>query len=297
MRIALHHPQDGYYTRNVRRIGLAGDFTTVPQRAPSLGAIVARWLREESSSRNWRKYHIIECGPGSGTLAAQVMENFGWWERRRLTLHLVETSSLLKEQQQNLLRNFRVRWHDSIEAALAAAQGQALVYHNEFFDAFPCRIFQKQASRWLELHLQVQDGRLTEKWAEQPLPDSTVFSLPWPDKQRIEIFTSVKDWLRGVNETWIGGSMLAIDYGGSSDLIYRRRPGGTLRAYRQQQRLTGASIYEVPGHQDLTADVNFDDLTRWARTLSWSVSPFTPLSSFAPDLPGAEAFQVVSFSK
>lgn len=297
MRIALHHPQDGYYARNVRGIGLTGDFTTVPQRRPGLGEFIARWLREESSRRQWRKYHIIECGPGSGTLAAQVMQNFGWWERRRLTLHLVESSAPLTELQRNLLRHFRVHWHNSVEAALTASQGRALIYHNEFFDAFPCRVFQKQSGRWLELHLRVHDGRLTESWISRPLPDSTVFHQSWPEGQRVEVFASVHYWLNNLDAHWKQGAMLAIDYGGSSETIYHRRPAGTLRAYRQQQRLAGPSIYEIPGHQDLTADVNFDDLTHWARTPSWSVCPFAPLSQFAPNLPGAEAFQVVSFSK
>lgn len=281
----------------MRGIGLAGDFTTVPQKSPGLGAIVARWLREESSCRKWRNYHVIECGPGSGILAAQVMKSLGWWERRRFTLHLVESSAPLMEQQRKLLRHFRVQWHNSVEAALSASQGRALIYHNEFFDAFPCRVFQKQSESWLELHLRVGDGRLSEHWISRPLPDSSVFHKSWPIGQRVEVFASVNSWLNNVGTHWNQGAMLAIDYGGSSETIYHRRPDGTLRAYRQQQRLEGSSIYEIPGHQDLTADVNFDDLTGWGRTLSWTVSPFAPLSRLTPNLPGAEAFQVISFSK
>jgi SAM-dependent MidA family methyltransferase len=297
MQIALHHPHDGYYARNIRGIGTHGDFTTVPQKSPQLGQAIAQWLLRESAHRGWRKYHVIECGPGSGTLAAQVMKNFGWWERRRISLHLVETSTPLQEQQKKLLRRLNVTWHDSVDSALVAAQGHALIYHNEFFDALPCRVFQKQTDHWRELFLRVRDGRLIEQWSDRQLPDSKVFSRPWPDGQRLEVFDSVGHWMRDMNGAWIEGSMLAIDYGGTTDAIYHRRPAGTLRAYRQQQRFEGLAVYELPGRQDITADVNLDDLARWSQMLGWATSPCTPLSQFAPEAPGGEAFQVVCFSK
>jgi SAM-dependent MidA family methyltransferase len=297
MRLSLYHPQDGYYARNIHGIGINGDFTTVPQKSPQLGPAIAHWLRSESSRRNWKKFHVIECGPGSGMLAAQVMKNFGWWERRHITWHLVETSLPLREQQRKRLRGYGVKWHNSIAEALIAAKGCALIYHNEFFDAFPCRVFQMQTNRWRELFLRVRDGRLTEEWIDQKLPESTVFENTWPEGQRVEVFAAVHNWLQETTEHWREGAMLAIDYGGKPEAIYHRRPRGTLRAYRQQQRCEGSAVYELPGKQDITADVNFDDLTRWAREIGWLVTPFKSLSRFAPGAPVGEEFQVVCFSK
>ena len=93
------------------------------------------------------------------------------------------------------------------------------------------------------------------------------------------------------------GAMLSVDYGGTAGEIYDRRPQGTLRAYRGQQRLTGAGVYELPGRQDITADVNFDDLARWAREFGWETGELKPLEKFAPGAPGAEAFRSITFSK
>jgi SAM-dependent MidA family methyltransferase len=91
--------------------------------------------------------------------------------------------------------------------------------------------------------------------------------------------------------------MLSIDYGGISSEIYERRPQGTLRAYRGQQRLTGAEVYELPGRQDITADVNFDDLAQWARALGWEADGIKSLDAIAPNAPGAEAFHCLAVAK
>ena len=296
MGIALHHPQDGYYTRNVRTIGSRGDFTTVPQLTPALGEAIGQWLRAEANQRGWKRFNVIECGPGSGALASAVMKSFGWFGKRKVGLHLVETSEPLRAEQQ---KHVRGTWHSTIEEAIAACEGCALVYHNEFFDAFPCRVFRKEAGGWSELHLEVIEGKLQEVFLPpaRPLPASTVFAREWTAGQRVEVFESVREWLRGMAATWKSGAMLVVDYGGTTKDIYQRRPGGTLRAYRGQQRLTGDEVYEMPGRQDITADVNFDDLAMWAREFGWQADGIKSLGTIAPNAPGAEAFHYLTVAK
>jgi SAM-dependent MidA family methyltransferase len=296
MGIALHHPQDGYYTRNVRTIGSRGDFTTVPQLTPALGEAIGQWLRAEANQRGWKRFNVIECGPGSGALASAVMKSFGWFGKRKVGLHLVETSEPLRAEQQ---KHVRGTWHSTIKEAIAACEGCALVYHNEFFDAFPCRVFRKEAGGWSELHLEVIEGKLQEVFLPpaRPLPASTVFAREWTAGQRVEVFESVREWMRGMAATWKSGAMLVVDYGGTTKDIYQRRPGGTLRAYRGQQRLTGDEVYEMPGRQDITADVNFDDLAMWAREFGWEADGSKSLGTIAPHAPGAEAFHCLALAK
>ncbi len=296
MGIVLHHAGDGYYARNIRGIGTRGDFTTVPQVTPALGEAVGEWLGEEAGRRGWKRCNVIECGPGSGALASSVIKNFGWWGKRKVDLHLVEKSEPLREEQRARVRG---TWHDTIEEALAACQGKALIYHNEFLDAFPCRVLRKDADAWTELHLRVIDGKLTETFLspQRPRPDSRIFAHAWPEGQRIEVFESVRAWMKELSDVWREGAMLSIDYGGTTDEIYHRRPNGTLRAYRGQQRLTGAEVYELLGRQDITADVNFDDLTRWAREFGWEADGIKSLGAIAPNAPGAEAFHCLAVAK
>jgi len=262
----------------------------------ALGEAVGRWLLEEAGRRGWKCFNVIECGPGSGALAVSVKKSFGWLGKRKVDLHLVETSEPLRAQQQARVRG---TWHNTIEEALAACQGTALIYHNEFLDAFPCRVFRKDAGAWTELYLQVVNGKLTETFLppQRPLPDAQIFEHAWADGQRIEVFASVRDWMKELSKAWREGAMLSIDYGGLSSEIYDRRPQGTLRGYRGQQRLTGAEVYELPGRQDITADVNFEDLARWAQEFGWEADGIKSLDAIAPNAPGAEAFRTIIFRK
>jgi SAM-dependent MidA family methyltransferase len=296
MAIALHHPQGGYYTRNVRTIGSRGDFTTVPQLTPALGEAIGQWLQGEAERRGWKRFNVIECGPGSGALASAVIKSFGWLSKRKVDLHLVETSDPLRAEQRKRVHG---TWHATIQDSLAACERNALIYHNEFFDAFPCRVFRKENDEWTELHLKVADGKLQEVFLPptRPLPSSTALAREWSDGQRVEVFESVREWMRGMATSLQQGAMLVVDYGGATEKIYDRRPEGTLRAYRGQQRLTGDEVYELPGRQDITANVNFDDLTMWAREFGWKPGETNSLERFAPGAPGAEAFRTIVLSR
>jgi SAM-dependent MidA family methyltransferase len=202
---------------------------------------------------------LIELGPGEGVLAAAVMKQLPWWPRMRTRLHLVERSAPLREKQAALLGR-RAVWHDSVESALEACGGKACLYSNEFADAFPVRRFRREADGWSELFL-----RPAEDWQTcDGLPDSSLFEIPYPAGQMIEVAESYRDWLRGWLPRWKTGRMLTIDYGAEAGTLYHRRPRGSLRAYLMQQRIEGPGIYENPGRQDLTADVNFTDLERWS---------------------------------
>lgn len=256
MDLALHDPQRGYYARRIRGVGHSGDFTTTPMLTPSLGKAVAAWAAEAMKSSDCR--HLIELGPGEGKLAQAVMRNLPWWTRVRSQFHLVETSTPLRGKQRELLGS-GVRWHASVEAALEVCGGKACIYSNEFADAFAVRRFRREESGWSELHVSP-----AEQWLPcDGLPDSSVFDVPHPPGQQVEVAEAFHQWLAGMMPHWKAGRMLTIDYGSEIGALYHRRPRGSIRAYFMQQRLEGAAIYQNPGRQDLTADVNFTDLQRW----------------------------------
>jgi SAM-dependent MidA family methyltransferase len=143
MEAALYHPDLGYYTKRIRTVGARGDFTTWPGLDSSLARAVAAWLRERPLG------HVIEAGAGTGRLAAQVLHHLGWARRWRTTYHIVEISPVLREEQRKTLKGRRIVWHDSMADALRAAGGRANIFSNELPDAFPCRVFVRQAGSWL----------------------------------------------------------------------------------------------------------------------------------------------------
>lgn len=262
MRDALHHPRHGYYARRIATVGRGGDFTTTAEIAPCLARAMAGWVVDMARLSGCRD--VIELGPGSGKLAAAVMQHLPWWWRWRLRWHLVEKSQPLREKQKNLLAK-RVIWHQDVKEVLSQCRGNALLYSNEFFDAFPVRVFRRYQQSWQELYLTQESGRAEEIWRPvEELPPSSLWGREWPEGQRVEVHDSVRQWLQQFSEDWHRGAMLTIDYGSDCARLYHRQLRGSLRAYWQQHCIVGQDIYEHPGQKDLTADVNFTDLCEWS---------------------------------
>ena len=265
---ALYDPLHGYYSRNIRDIGARGDFTTAPQLSETPAKAIATWIAaalRETGTRN-----LIEIGPGLGTLTSQVIHNLPFLLRMRTRFHLVESSPALAKRQRALLGN-KVHHHTSVHSALAACSGNAVIFSNELVDAFPVRLFKRSGSQWREIALDHSAAHTAEILLPLlELPPSEIFKRDFPEGQRVEIHDSYRLWLQSWLPDWKGGKMLTIDYGNTSDKLYDRRPDGTLRAYFLHQRTEGTEIYLNPGLRDITADVNFTDLTSW--TEAWLVS-------------------------
>lgn len=275
MALALYDSEFGYYGANINDVGGGrGDFATSATLSPGLGQAIGRWIQAEVDALDWDgPVSIIEVGPGSGSLAAEVLKSFGWWQRRKLDCHLVEVSPVLRGRQKKRLRGRGVTWHDSIAEALLKTNGRALIYSNELFDAFPAKWLRAtgEANQWEEICVSynAEEG-LREFWRE--LPDSidpadfTAMQLEGMKAgRRIEIQPSVKSWIGELGAKWKAGSMLSVDYGSDPQDIYGRNLMGSVRGYFRNERITEGRVYSRFGKQDLTVDVNFVDLENWGR--------------------------------
>lgn len=261
---ALHDPQHGYYSRRISGVGRRGDFTTAPMLSEAPARAVATWAAMALKETGCRD--LIEIGPGEGTLAAGVLRNLPWKMRWKTRLHLVETSVPLAARQRELLGR-RASYHLRIQEALEACGGKAVIYSNELVDAFPVRRFQKTPEGWQELAVHFDERKQAHEslLPPAPLPDSAGFLDHHPLGQRIEVHDSYRRFLTDWLPHWKAGRLLTIDYGATAENLYHRRPHGSTRGYLHQQRLEGPAVYENPGRQDLTADVNFTDLMHWSQ--------------------------------
>jgi SAM-dependent MidA family methyltransferase len=260
MEMALYDPTHGYYRTRIDAVGSKGDFATSATLSRCLGRAIAYWVRVEAKALGLPYPTIIEVGSGSGDLARTIRKCFRPWERLRY--HFVEVA----KRPTRRLKSF-----ESVAEAVGATDGVALLFSNELVDAFPCRRLVRTESGWDEIWVEVQDGR----WRERAmpiveLPDSILLSAGFATGQAVEIHESYFSWMKQLYSLLRSGALLTIDYGGSGGEIYRGKPSGTLRAYFRHQRLEGMEIYRRPGQQDLTADVNFEDLRRWGRILGFS---------------------------
>jgi SAM-dependent MidA family methyltransferase len=290
---ALHDPERGYYARRVRAIGRQGDFATSATLSKNLARGIAEWIRRGIQSCPGVK-SVIEIGAGSGDLLAEVRRALGWWMRRRLRFHIVESSPVLRERQQRRGDLSGVTWHAQMAEALQACDGRALIFHNELLDAFPVILaeWQVKTAEWQEVWVLSRDGtvrgedlrplRLRED--QQPwfsaLREWTPKTPPAAPRQRVELAAAAREWLRAWASAWRSGWMLIVDYGDGFPALYHRRPRGTLRAYLMHQRIEGPGVYTNPGRQDITADVNFTDLRAWCEALGWREVSFETQSDF-----------------
>ena len=71
MQLALHDSAQGYYAT---RPGLGTDFITAPEVSQVFGELIGLWVVNE-----WRamgapdSFHLVEIGPGRGTLMADAL--------------------------------------------------------------------------------------------------------------------------------------------------------------------------------------------------------------------------------
>jgi SAM-dependent MidA family methyltransferase len=259
MELALYDPTYGYYSARMQTVGRAGDFSTSATLDESLGRALSSWIRSEAEALRPARPTVIELGAGTGQLARAILRHFRLWDKLRYYVVDVRTWSQLPH---------RTRHFSLVSEALRAADGLAILFSNEFVDAFPCRRFIRTESGWDEIWLELQHGRWIERGMPiDAYPESHALSSTLPIGQRIEVHESYHSWLKDLSCMLERGSLLTIDYGGSTADIYRGQRSGTLRAFFQHQRLQGMEIYLRPGQQDLTADVNFEDLRSWGEGL------------------------------
>jgi Uncharacterized conserved protein len=259
MELALYDPIHGYYSAQMETVGKSGDFSTSATLDDSLGQALTRWIRAETQTLQLTRPTIIELGAGTGQLARIILSNFRPWEKLRY--YVVDVRA--RNQPSRRIKRFTL-----VRDALNAAHGTAIVFSNEFVDAFPCRRFVRTQSGWDEIWVGLQDGRWLERTVPAPAaPESSLLSPRFEIGQTVEVHESYYSWLKELCSWLHQGALLTIDYGGSAAENYRGKLSGTLRAFFQHQRLDGIEIYRRPGRQDLTADVNFEDLRRWGHAL------------------------------
>jgi SAM-dependent MidA family methyltransferase len=255
MELALYHPIHGYYSTQMDTVGRRGDFSTSSTLDSSLGLALADWIRAEAAALQLKHPTIIELGSGTGQLARTILRRFWPWERLRYWTVDIRVRNRVPR---------RIKQSKLIREALDAANGIAILFSNEFVDAFPCRRLVRTGSGWDEIWIELYEGH----WRECTLPaqidlESASLSPTFAIGQLVEIHESYRSWLRELSSLLKKGALLTIDYGGAAAENYRGKLSGTLRAFFQQQRLEGMEIYRRPGRQDLTADVNFEDLRSW----------------------------------
>ena len=281
MDLALHAPGLGYYAAGSRKFGGEGDFVTAPEISPLFARCIALQARQVLEATGGE---ILELGPGSGALAADMVEELkshGAAPRRYL---LLEVSPELRERQrERFAERFpgdteRFVWIDKLPEKF-----RGLVVANEVLDVIPCALVHRQGGEFLERGVILTEGGFA--WDDEPLADgelkrraASVFP-PGDFDYLSEINLAAQGLVRTIAGSIEAGLALFIDYGfPEREYYHTQRAMGTLRCH-YRHRVHGDPFF-WPGLEDITAHVDFTAMARAAESAEAEVVGFTTQAYF-----------------
>lgn len=261
---ALTHPEDGYYMTG-DPFGARGDFVTAPEVSQMFGELIGLWCADTWTHMGAPDpVHLVELGPGRGTLMADALRALGVVPGCRAALRpqLVEISPALRAQQQETLSAAGVdaSWHARLDQV---PEGPMLLIANEFFDALPIRQFERHAEGWCERLVALEPGGAALAFALGPpgpqaqalIPAGLYAAAPGAVVEISAPAVAVAAEI-GRRLAAHGGAALIVDYGHGAP-----RVGATLQALRDH---AAHPVLSEPGRADLTAHVDFAALARAA---------------------------------
>lgn len=282
--IALYDPKVGFFTMGGAAGRRRGDFITSPEVGPLFGAVVAnaldRWWRDLGEPD---PFVVVDCGAGSGTLAASVRLAAPACSTA-LTYVLVEQSGLLRARHGDHLdlsmpqlalgpqvpdetaspeRGTGPRFVSLGEMPTLSITG--VVVANELLDNLPFHLLERAAGEWLEVRvaLDADDRTLVERLVPAPdalARDADTLLGHTSDRVRVPLQTDAVEWLRNTLTRVERGRVVVVDYASTTPELAARPEREWLRTYRDHDH--GAGVLDDLGDQDITVDVGIDQLAR-----------------------------------
>ncbi len=285
MELALYAPGLGYYSAGSTKFGAAGDFVT----APELGFVFARCLARALAPELAAGGDVVELGPGSGVLAAELLLELERLGAPPARYRLLERSADLRARQRETLHTRsahlagRVEWLDSPPSE----PWRGALIANEVIDALPVRAFALR-EEGLRARAVGTDAQNRFVWREveadaklRAAVDGAVgnrlASLPRPYLSEVCIL--LDPWLREVTRSLESGSAWFADYGYAHGEYYdRARRAGSVRCHYRHRAHDDPLI--LPGLQDITAWVDFDALARAGESAGLTVTAHSTQAQF-----------------
>lgn len=319
MDMVLYHPEHGYYSSKAVNIGFkGGDFFTSASLGADFGELLAeQFLQMWEILGRPRPFSLVEMGAGQGILALHILKHYQLHYPdflAALEYVIIEKSPGLKQEQQQRLQNFSVRWWSLEEIPSNSITG--CFFSNELVDALPVHQFILEAGELREVYVTISDNlnsqpaavnqsiQFVELTGELSTPQLREYfdligidlSANYPDGYHSEINLAAIDWLSIVADRLQRGYVVTVDYGYPANRYYNpRRSQGTLQCYYQHRYHDNPYIYI--GRQDITAHVDFTALERWGEQCGLTKVGFTQQGLFLMALGLGERIASLSYQE
>lgn len=282
MELALYHRGHGYYASENNPWGRDGDFLTAPTASGWYGATWAGFLTE-LAARSGRGLGLVDLAAGDGSFVASVLDGLGERAVEVVTgVVAVERSTARWESAGSRLAEATVKV-EIVPILEDRGEEPSIIHASELYDAMPVHRVEQTPEGLLEMVVAVKGDGL--EWRRRPAGTELVryfdgHGVRLEDGQIAEINLEAEPFHREILEAAGEGVVAILDYGYDAKRLYdsRGRRHGSLVSYRRHQ--VGRDLLEMPGQQDLTAHVNWDDLRRAATSCGWTEIGLMPLAEF-----------------
>lgn len=282
----LTDPQDGYYTRQTA-LGANGDFITAPEISQIFGELIGIWALATWQALGAPAHlRLVELGPGRGTLMQDVLRVFRGARARKtapakLEVVLVELDGAMRARQAATLRGtsgdasgdasddagVTLLWTDSLSKLRHDGTAVTIVLANEFFDALPVAQYVMSERQWCQRVVALgRDGELAFAIGQPvaaAMPGMAAASAAGVGdgqvfESRHSVIVATSGPVRAFADiaSQCPAALLVIDYGDTC--ASGVRTGETLQAVAAHRF---ADVFEAPGMHDLSAHVDFSELT------------------------------------
>jgi SAM-dependent MidA family methyltransferase len=276
MELALYAPGLGYYAAGARKFGPEGDFVTAPEISPMFARCLAMQAVQVLDATGG---DILELGPGSGVLAADLFDELKALGKAPARYLLLEVSPELKaRQRERLAARFptdihRFEWIDRLPPRITG-----LVIANEVLDVVPFSLVRRAGEEIVERGVILSEAGFA--WEDTALPDGELkrraqSAFPPGDYDYLsEASFAAEALVRTIAASLQKGVALFIDYGFPEREFYHpQRSMGTMRCH-YRHRFHDDPFF-LPGLQDITAHVDFSAMARAAESGGADVAGFT----------------------
>ena len=314
MRLALYHPQFGYYNLNTERIGRFGDYYTSPAVHKIFGQLIAKQLEEMWRIMGGTRFTLVEIGSNNGWLCYDIVQelrneypkfydNFqyiivesnpcsGDKQRRLLdSAHLTGNTPAVRPSACSIQdsevvavhSDEKVQWHTYTPDGFSFDEIQGCFLSNEFIDALPVHRVRVENMILKEIYVSYNRGEFIEVESEistRALQEHlATYPLALREGLQYVVNPDVSGWLRHVSERLRKGFVITIDYGDVTDgANHEASNGGTPRCF--YKHTVNHDYYARIGEQDITADVNFTHLMDAGRMAGLEVTGFVRQSRY-----------------
>src|SRR3972149_3221901 len=244
MQMALYHPKYGYYNSDKERVGRFGDYYTSPAVHGIFGELIAKQLDETWRIVGGGLFTVVEMGANKGWLCHDIIQSImKEYPELYANFHymIVESNPYARGKQRLLLESVditdeKVSWHTYSEDGFSFDRIQGCFLSNEFVDALPVHRLKVKNKVLKEIYVSYNNSGFFEI-DDEVSPDVSkqyieTFQMHLNEGQGCEVNLSAAKWLRHVSEKLRKGFVLTIDYGDTTDGMYRENGSdGNVRGF------------------------------------------------------------------